>query len=447
MNGRHANALNLADGLRARFHAVRALTEALAAPLSDADATLQSMDDASPVKWHMAHTSWFWETFLLREHAPGYRLFDERWPFLHNSYYEAEGARVARGVRGLLSRPSMEEVLAYRAHVTEAMDTLLGDPAHRDPIELGMAHEQQHQELLLTDIKHALWCNPLGPAMWENHPSPSGEGKGVGHVAAAQVQSSRTAPAPSPPLKGRGFEWHTHPGGIARVGHRSDGFAFDNEGPAHRVLLEPFALAARLVTNREWEEFIADGGYSEARLWLSDGWAWVRREGIVAPLYWSASDRGGEHFTHRGWHARAPDAPVTHISYFEADAFATWAGARLPGEFEWEAVARGQDGDAPAHDPAAGNQLDRAAPPLPTGSAGLFGDCWQFTRSAYLPYPRFKPASGAVGEYNGKFMSGQVVLRGASCATPRGHSRASYRNFFYPHQRWQFTGLRLAKDL
>ena len=419
MTGRHTKAMIGTVALRDRFHAVRALTEALAAPLSDADATLQSMDDASPAKWHLAHTTWFWETFLLREHARGYRLFDERWPFLHNSYYEAEGARIGRSARGLLSRPSLAEVLAYRAHVTVAMDALLDEPAAQGLIELGVAHEQQHQELLLTDIKHALWSNPLGPAMWEPSPSPLSQGEGASSA------------------------WHSYPGGIARVGHQGDGFAFDNEGPAHRVLLEPFALASRLVTNGEWDQFIADGGYADARLWLSDGWAWVQREGIAAPLYW----RDDEQFTHCGWRARDPDAPVTHISFFEADAFATWAGARLPGEFEWEAVARGQEGNDPAHDPAAGNQLDAAAPPLPAGGAGLFGDCWQFTRSAYLPYPRFQPAGGAVGEYNGKFMSGQMVLRGASCATPRGHSRPSYRNFFYPHQRWQFTGLRLAKDL
>lgn len=410
------------DGVEARFFAVRALTEALAAPLSDADATIQSMEDASPAKWHLAHSSWFWETFLLREHAPGYGLFDERWPFLHNSYYEVEGARIARCARGMLSRPTLAEVLDYRAHVSAAMAPLLGVPELRDLIELGLAHEQQHQELLLTDIKHALWRNPLGPAMWD----------------AAQL---RAHAGPGQEARPDG-DWRHHPGGVARIGHQGGGFAYDNEGPAHRVLLEPFALATRLVTNGEWAEFIADGGYADARLWLSDGWAWVQREGIAAPLYW----RDGEHFTHSGWQPRDQDAPVSHISYFEADAFATWAGARLPTEFEWEAVARGQEGEALAHDPAGGNQLDAAAPPLPVGSTDLFGDCWQFTRSAYLPYPRFHPAAGAVGEYNGKFMSGQVVLRGASCATPRGHARASYRNFFYPHQRWQFTGVRLAKD-
>jgi len=395
-----------------RFRATRALSEALVAPLSDADATVQSMPDASPAKWHLAHTTWFFETFLLRDYAKGYRLYDESWPFLFNSYYEAEGARIARPRRGLLSRPTLEQVLGWRAHVDDAMEPLLGDPSLSALIELGIAHEQQHQELLLTDIKHALFHNPLGPAMW-------------------------SAPISRPSAPSRGSTgWHSHPGGIAMIGARDGGFSFDNEGPAHRALLEPFALADRLVTNGDWEQFMADGGYRSASLWLSDGWDWVNRQSIRAPLYW----REGEHFTHSCWQKRDVDAPVTHISYFEADAYASWAGLRLPTEFEWEAIAQ-------SHDPAGGNQLDRAGPPLPRGGASLFGDCWQFTRSAYLPYPRFTPAAGAVGEYNGKFMAGQWVLKGASCATVRGHSRASYRNFFYPRQRWQFTGLRLAKDL
>lgn len=399
-----------ADTLAERYGATRALSEALVAPLSEADAQLQSMEDASPAKWHLAHTTWFWETFLLRDHLPGYRLFDEQWPFLFNSYYEAEGPRHTRARRGMLSRPSLAEIHDWRAHVDAAMERLLDDPARADMVELGIAHEQQHQELLLTDIKHALAENPLGAAMF-----------------ASSSPVRREEPAAG---------WREHPGGIALVGHGGEGFAFDNEGPRHRVLLEPFALAERLVTNGEWEAFIADGAYRTPSLWLSDGWAWVQREGIGAPLYW----REGEHFTHSGWQVRDPDAPVTHISYYEADAYAQWAGCRLPTEFEWEALALDED-------PEAGNQLDGAAPPLPAGSASLFGDCWQWTRSAYLPYPRYRRAEGAVGEYNGKFMSGQFVLRGASCATVRGHSRASYRNFFYPHQRWQFTGLRLAKDL
>ncbi len=409
------------DELHERFKTTRSLTEALVAPLSNADATIQSMEDASPAKWHLAHTTWFWETFLLRDHASDYTLFNDQWPFLFNSYYEAEGDRIGRFSRGMLSRPTVEDVLAWRAHVDAAMEPLLADPAHADLIALGIAHEQQHIELLLTDIKHALFQNPLGPAMFEGAPEPA-MSPGKGDIG-----------------------WHQHPGGVALIGADEDGFAFDNEGPRHRVLLEPFALSRRLISNRQWAEFVADGGYETASLWLSDGWAWVGENAIAAPLYW----RDGEAFTHQGWQARDPDAPVTHISYYEADAFATWAGARLPTEFEWEAIARGQDGEGqpPAHNPDGGNQLDQAIGPMPQGGESLFGDCWQFTRSAYLPYPRFAPAAGAVGEYNGKFMSGQFVLKGASCATVRGHSRASYRNFFYPHQRWQFTGLRLAKDV
>ena len=408
--------LTLGEDLPARYAAVRRLSQALAAPLSDADATIQSMEDASPAKWHLAHTTWFWETFLLRDHADGYALYDENWPFVFNSYYETEGERIARFSRGMLSRPTLSDIVEWRKHVDAAMDGLLGREELAPLIELGLSHEQQHQELLLTDIKHALFQNPLGVKMWD--------------VSAAKAHCSPN-------------DWHSHPGGIARIGHQTDGFAFDNEGPSHRVLLEPFALSSRLVTNGEWDEFIADGGYDTATLWLSDGWSWVRENAIRAPLYW----RDDEQFTHAGWQARDPDAPVTHISYFEADAFASWAGHRLPTEFEWEAIARGQEGELPAHDPHGGNQLDDATAPLPRGGGELFGDCWQFTRSGYLPYPRFQPAEGAVGEYNGKFMSGQFVLKGASCATARGHSRASYRNFFYPHQRWQFTGVRLAKDI
>ncbi|MGB3166627.1 MAG: ergothioneine biosynthesis protein EgtB [Alteraurantiacibacter sp.] len=400
-----------------RFHATRVLTECLLESLSEADATIQSMEDASPAKWHAAHTTWFWETFLLRDRLDGYALFDAQFPFLFNSYYEAEGERMLRGQRGLVTRPTLAQVGDWRAHVNEAMTGLLDDPECADLIELGIAHEQQHIELLLTDIKHAFSKNPIGPAMWE------------GETARVCAQEEG---------------WLSHPGGIARIGYQSDGFAFDNEGPVHRVLLEPFALSRRLVTNGEWDTFIADGGYEDHRLWLSDAWAWLDRCDITKPLYW----RESEHFTHTGWQERDPQAPVAHISYYEADAFATWAGARLPTEFEWETVARGQD--APSTDPAfsasAGNQLDTAAPPRPVGTSELFGDVWQFTRSAYLPYPRFMPAEGAVGEYNGKFMAGQWVLKGASCATVRGHSRHSYRNFFYPQQRWQFTGLRLAKD-
>ena len=401
--------------LAERFRATRALSEALAAPLSDADATLQSMPDASPAKWHLAHTTWFWETFLLRDHLPGYAPFDERWAFLFNSYYEAEGPRHARVARGMLARPSLDEICGWRGHVDAAMVALLDRTELASLIELGIAHEQQHQELLLTDIKHAFAQNPLGPSIFAPPPRPV-------HIELVETSTNR--------------DWVDHRGDIVRIGHTGPAFAFDNEGPAHDVLLQPFALATTLVTNAEWAEFIADGGYRTPTLWLSDGWAWVQAEEAETPLYW----RDDDWFTHTGWQPRDPHAPVTHISCYEADAFAQWAGARLPTEFEWEAVAAG-------HDPAAGNQLDRAGPISPQSGDALFGDCWQWTRSAYLPFPRFRTAVGAVGEYNGKFMSGQFVLRGASCATPRGHSRASYRNFFYPHQRWQFTGLRLAKDI
>jgi ergothioneine biosynthesis protein EgtB len=395
--------------LATHFARTRARSMALAAHLSDADATLQSMPDASPAKWHLAHTTWFFETFVLRDHMPGYVAFNPSFGYLFNSYYEAEGPRHARAARGMLSRPTLDDIREWRTHVDAAMAPLLDRPDLAPLIALGLAHEEQHQELLLTDIKHALFQNPLGPAY----------GPATASVASTSKQG-----------------WIEHAGGIVEVGHRGQTFAFDNEGPRHRVLLEPFALSDRLVTNVEWDAFIADGGYRTPALWLSDGWAWVEREQIVAPLYWQDADN----FTLSGWRPRDPHAPVTHISYFEADAFAQWSGSRLPTEFEWEALAQ-------THDPDAGNQLDDMAAAHPMGSPGLFGDCWQWTRSAYLPYPRFRVAQGAVGEYNGKFMSGQHVLRGASCATPRGSSRATYRNFFYAPQRWQFTGLRLARDL
>lgn len=434
--------------LAERYRQTRGLSLDLVAPLSEADATIQSMEDASPAKWHIGHTTWFFETFLLRDHLLGYRLHDERWPFVFNSYYEAEGARISRYSRGMLSRPTVAQIVEWREAVDAAMEPLLAREDLAPLIELGIAHEQQHQELLLTDMKHALFQNPLGAAMWPLRDARTASSllRVSGEKDASIPPSiAETDPTPAHPEEGtkpqaehpsRRTGWHTHPGGIAQIGHDGAGFAYDNEGPQHRVLLEPFALADRLVTNGEWQQFIDDGGYTDPRHWLSDGWAWVRSEGIAAPLYWHE----GEHFTHSGWQARDSDAPVTHISAYEAEAYASWSGNRLPTEFEWEAVARNFDSFL-------GNQLDEAAPPMPVGGNELFGDCWQFTRSAYLPYPRFKAAEGAVGEYNGKFMSGQVVLRGASCATVRGHSRASYRNFFYPHQRWQFTGLRLAKDL
>ncbi|MBA3940054.1 MAG: ergothioneine biosynthesis protein EgtB [Sphingopyxis sp.] len=409
------------EDLARRFAATRRLSLDLVANLSDADASAQSMPDASPAKWHLAHTTWFFETFVLRDHVPGYALFDARYPYLFNSYYEAEGPRHARPQRGLLTRPSLDEICVWRAHVDVAVQTALPDlpPAARALVELGIHHEQQHQELLLTDLKHLFAQNPLGPAVWPRE----------GVIASEVTQFSAV-------------KWVKGAEGIVEIGDAGDGFAFDCEGPRHAVLLAPHALASRPVTNGEWRQFIDDGGYHAPSLWLSDGWAWVQAGGVEAPAYW----QGGQTFTLSGWQDIDPAAPVTHISFFEADAFATWAGARLPTEFEWEAAAA-------ALDPSGGQQLDAAGPVQPLAADGdadlqqMFGSVWEWTGSAYRPYPGFRAAPGAVGEYNGKFMSGQFVLRGGSCATPRGHMRAAYRNFFYPHQRWQFTGLRLAKDL
>ncbi|MEO5867547.1 MAG: ergothioneine biosynthesis protein EgtB [Sphingomonas sp.] len=409
-----------ATSLATRFAEVRRLSEALAAPLSDADASVQSMPDASPAKWHLAHTTWFFETFVLRDHVPDYALFDGRFPFLFNSYYEAEGRRHARDRRGMITRPSLDEVLAYRAHVTgaviEALDTL--PRAVRDLISLGCHHEEQHQELLVTDLLHLMGENPLEPAVWP--------------------------PAPKVPVAmPRPIEWIERPGGIVAIGHDGDGFAFDCEGPRHDALLLPHAIADRTVTNGEWAAFVADGGYANSRHWLADGWTWVKAEGVVAPLYWERRDGNWTRLGLDGRRPIDPAAPATHVSFYEADAYASWAGARLPTEAEWECAA------AP-YDPTGGNQTQGAGPVEPRPSSdgpAFFGDVWEWTGSAYRPYPGFRPVEGAVGEYNGKFMSGQFVLRGGSCATPRGHVRASYRNFFYPHQRWQFTGVRLAKDL
>jgi ergothioneine biosynthesis protein EgtB len=407
------------DPLIGLFVATRALTCALTAPLSDADATLQSMPEASPAKWHLAHTTWFLETFVLRDFVDGYAAFDPAYAYLFNSYYEAEGDRHARPRRGMLARPSLDQVLAYRAHVDAAIIAALSDlPAcARTLIELGCHHEAQHQELLLTDILHAFAQNPMLPAVWA-HP--------------------RNVPAPVPDP----IEWITGAHGVVEIGHGGNGFAFDCEGPCHNVFLAPHALADRLVTNREWQDFVDDGGYRRPELWLSDGWAWVLAESITMPLYWQAD---GAAFALDGLHPRHPAAPVSHISYYEAEAYARWAGVRLPTEAEWESAAA-------SIDPTSGNQLDTAGPVRPRAAKGkglrqMFGDVWQWTGSAFLPYPGFCVAEGAVGEYNGKFMSGQMVLRGASCATPRGSSRPTTRNFFPPHTRWQFAGMRLAKDL
>ena len=401
-----------ADSLAQRLFATRKLTLDLVAPLSDADAAIQPFPDASPGKWHIAHTTWFFETFVLRDHAPEYRPFDERWAFLFNSYYEAEGERHARPKRGMLSRPSLDEVRSYRAHVDKVLDRILPTlpPAALELIELGINHEQQHQELLLTDILATFAENPLEPAYAELPPP--------------------TCFATEPLTFHRGRE------GIVEIGATNDGFAFDCERPRHRNFLSRHEIANRRATNKEWYEFIADGGYSTPTLWLSDGWAWVQQEGITAPLYWSED---GTEFTLGGRREIDWAAPVAHVSYFEADAFARWSNARLPTEAEWEDFASSSD-------PHLGNQLDRAGVATPRPGGGIFGDVWEWTQSAFASYPGFAPAAGAVGEYNGKFMCGQFVLKGASCATPRGHSRASYRNFFPPSARWQFTGVRLARD-
>jgi ergothioneine biosynthesis protein EgtB len=385
-----------------RFRSVRARTEALAAPLGPEDQVVQSMPDCSPTKWHRAHTTWFFEEFVLGPHA-GVAPHDPAFGYLFNSYYEAVGPRQPRPHRGMITRPTVDQVSAYRAAVDDQVDALLARGTVTaevlDLIELGCHHEEQHQELLLMDAKHLLAQNPLRPAYTTLAEAPD----------AAVAEGSAAA------------DWVKHPGGIVEVGHAGDGFAYDNEGPRHEVLLQPFSLADGLVTEGEWASFVADGGYQRPDLWLSDGWYAVQAGGWEAPLYWERPDGDAGSwsvFTLGGSRALSPSAPVRHVSYYEADAYARWAGCRLPTEHEWEAVS-------------------------PDASAGV-GEAWEWTGSAYLAYPGFRPAAGAVGEYNGKFMSGQHVLRGASCATPPGHSRPTYRNFYPPAARWAFSGVRLA---
>lgn len=409
-------------GLKDRFFATRTLTVDLTTPLSDADATVQSMPDTSPAKWHLAHVTWFLESFVLRDHVPQYRAFDDNFAYLFNSYYEAEGARHTRAARGLITRPSLSQILDYRTHVESAIEAHWNNLPETalQLVELGIQHEQQHQELLLTDILHLFAQNPIYPAYW---PTPI-----IGDAATFRED---------------GAGWREGPWGLQSIGFEGAGFAFDCEGPRHEVYLQPFALCERTVSNAEWMHFMNDGGYSDPHLWLSDGWSWVQREGIAAPLYWQQnSDGQWLSFGLDGLRAVDLSAPVTNISLYEADAYASWANARLPTEAEWEVAAA-------SFPPSQGHLLDRPGPVRPKVAecSNPFGNVWQWTGSAYRPYPGFRAAAGAVGEYNGKFMSGQFVLRGGSCATPRGHVRASYRNFFYPHQRWQFTGLRLAKNV
>ena len=399
-----------------RFQSVRAWSETLVSPLQTEDFVAQPMPDASPAKWHLAHVTWFWETFLLKPHSPNYRALFPEYEVLFNSYYNAVGPQFPRARRGCITRPTVAQTFDYRRHVDDAMQELLSSTSEdlTDLVELGLNHEQQHQELLVTDLKFLLSCNPLHPVYREQ-------------------PSSHVAPAPR--------RWIGHDGGLVEIGYGGKGFSFDNEGPLHRVWLEPFEIASQLVSCGEFLDFINDGGYARSEFWLSAGWNTVQLEGWTAPLYWQHGAQGWQQFTLSGLRAVEPDEPVAHLSYFEADAFARWSGARLPTEFEWEAVG----GGAPIEGNFAESEL--LHPRASNSDFEPFGNLWQWTRSQYSPYPGYRADEGALGEYNGKFMCNQFVLRGGSCATPQSHIRASYRNFFPPEARWQFAGLRLARDV
>jgi ergothioneine biosynthesis protein EgtB len=421
-----------------RYLAVRRLTERLCEPLVTEDYVVQSMPDVSPTKWHLAHTSWFFETFILTPHLRGYRPLNEQYAFLFNSYYVQAGERHCRAQRGYISRPTVAEVYAYRSHVDEAMQQLVDSADEQlavrlaPLIEIGLNHEQQHQELMLTDIKHVFSVNPLRPA-YTTCPAPA--------PGRARVDASGPAGAAGP------VRWVPFTGGLQWIGHDGDGFAYDNEGPRHRVHLEPYALADRLATNGEYREFMEDGGYARPELWLSLGWATVQENGWTEPFYWERRDGEWWSFTLGGMRPIDAAEPVVHLSYFEADAFARWAGARLPTEAEWEVAA--------AAEPVTGNFVESGVVhPLPAQPATsdsalrqIHGDVWEWTQSQYSPYPGYTPPAGALGEYNGKFMCNQFVLRGGSCATSLTHMRPTYRNFFPPDATWQFSGLRLARDL
>ncbi len=415
-----------AADLPSRFREVRRQTERLCEPLSAEDCQVQSMPDASPVKWHLAHTTWFFETFVLEPCVDDYAPVHPAFRVLFNSYYQSVGEQYPRPRRGMLTRPSLAEVRAYRRHI----DRQMGDLLKRGPlesgvaavVELGLHHEQQHQELILTDIKHALSENPLAPVYAAGAPGPEG---------------AVAAPAP--------LRWHAYDGGIFCIGHEPEsGFSFDNETPRHRVLLEPFDLASRPVTNGEFIDFMESGGYRRPELWLSDAWVALQARGWDCPFYWRRQGGGWSVYTLSGLRPVSACEPLCHVSYYEADAYARWAEARLPSEAEWEVAA------APV--PIAGNFVDSGAfhPRADVGNgnvpAQIYGDVWEWTRTPYTAYPGYRPPAGALGEYNGKFMCNQVVLRGGSCATPRSHMRASYRNFFPPEARWQFSGIRLARD-
>jgi ergothioneine biosynthesis protein EgtB len=411
-------------GRAERFLEIRQTTRALAAPLSPEDCAIQSMPDASPVKWHLAHTTWFFETFVLEPHRPGYRPFNPSYRALFNSYYNAVGERHPRPERGMLSRPGLQEVLAYRQHVDEVMlEWLAGErsPVEVDAlIELGLHHEQQHQELILTDVKHLLSRNPLKPAYQKQWPLT--------------------------PIHARERRWISVEAGLREVGHRGPDFCFDNETPRHFAWLDAFEIASHPVTHGDFMAFIDDGGYRRPELWLSAGWDAVTAGGWQAPLYWERRDGQWHSFTLHGMVPVDHQTPICHVSFFEADAFARWANARLPTEAEWEVVARDAPLDGNFLESGAFHPLALREAPADGMPAQVFGDVWEWTRSDYGPYPRFRPASGAVGEYNGKFMCSQYVLRGGSCATPSTHIRSTYRNFFPPEARWQFSGLRLARD-
>jgi len=405
--------------LRDLYARVRAQTLNLARPLSEEDCCVQSMPDASPVKWHLAHTTWFFETFILEKYERDFRPFMPAFRILFNSYYNGIGEKHPRPQRGLLTRPALYEIHVYRRKINERMQAMFeahgDDDAFLALVELGLNHEQQHQELMLTDVKHLLSLNPIHPAYRVQ----------VGEPAA------RAAP----------LHWIGLDGGVVEIGHRDNGFCFDNELPRHRQFLQPYALASRPVTNREFCEFVDDGGYREPQLWLSEGWDWLRANALEHPIYWRGGENGWSEFTLGGLQALDADLPAVHLSYFEADAYARWAGARLPTEAEWEHAAEGggQEGNF--------LQMDQLHPRASEGDGLLqmYGDVWEWTQSSYAPYPGYRTAAGAIGEYNGKFMVNQYVLRGGSCATPAGHVRASYRNFFPAGARWQFSGIRLAR--
>ena len=425
--GSKALDLSHRESLKEHYNRVRAFTESLCEPLVPEDYVIQSMSDVSPTKWHLAHTSWFFETFILKPHSQSYTTFHPRYAFLFNSYYVQAGERHCRARRGLLSRPTVEDIYKYRSYVDEQMNRLLNDAdAHlfsviMPLVEIGIHHEQQHQELMLTDIKHVLSINPLYP------------------VYRAYVEGY-TGPVPN-------VTWTSHEGGLFEVGHEGGHFGYDNEYPQHRFFVEDFQLSSQLITNREFLEFMADDGYARPELWLSEGWATVQEHGWVAPLYWEKHEGAWHAFTLSGFRPVDLDEPVTHVSLFEADAFARWAGSRLPTEHEWEIAARtislsGNYVDAGYYRPVGPGKDALLTPDRPLQ---YYGEAWQWTQSQYSPYPGYKPAPGALGEYNGKFMCNQFVLRGASCATSSSHARRTYRNFFPPDARWQFTGIRLAR--